>query len=442
MATTYYASQAGGGNGLSQGSPTQVNTGIGLLALGDTLKLLDGTYTGTASMITIADKNTGTQESHRRTISALNDGAVTIDGQSARRPVDVYNSTYWTLEGFNAKRGGGGSGSVVSVRGTSVNVSAFAELKRICAWDAENAANRMAFSINDVSDVLVEDCAGFGTTRYCLLPYKTNRVTVRRGWFRWNQYNDTQPKAGVNLAYNVHNSLFENCIFEWDKLDASSNNYGNAAGTTGNNPTYGSTWDLNVRVYGCIAYALTGQNNSQARLFFMPNSNTGATVTSCTGDSDGGCITGSDFLNTVGYVQPSSETVRPFELYDNVSGGESTITKCSSFKGTGGSSSVFSGNWINNNHLEQDTIGAYNLYADPPNATGATIRFRYVDGVITATELWPFPMANRIEAALLAGGYASHNINTVIQSIFGTFPSIGGDVTAPAAPTGLTVARL
>ena len=41
-------------------------------------------------------------------MKALNDGAVTIDGQFARHPVYLYGNSWWVFEGFNAKNGNAG----------------------------------------------------------------------------------------------------------------------------------------------------------------------------------------------------------------------------------------------------------------------------------------------------------------------------------------------
>ena len=53
---------------------------------------------------------------------------------------------------------------------------------------------------------------------------------------------------------------------------------------------------------------------------------------------------------------------------------------------------------------------------------GAQIRYRYVDGVLTGTDLWPWPMNQRIINAMTTAGYIPEDVNARIQVFFGAFP--------------------
>ena len=406
FATDRYVSPTGTGSTCSSGSPCAPVTAIAAMTSGDTTYLQDGTYQGDNYMLSIQSKDC--LVGSRCTIAAVNDGAVTIDGQNARVPLDLNDSKYWTLSGFNAKNS---NSDVCKVRGTpGARKNAFHELRRIICWDAVDADNRHAWSVHDLNDVLLEDVAGFGQARKVLAGFEADRLNWRRCWSRWNKYTDAQPKQGADLTYDTYDEVWENCIFEWDQLDASANPYGNA-NSAGGILSPGST-NANLKVCGCIAYALTGQNNSQPYLFFTPNHSV-----------DAG-LTGSTFTHNVAMVQPSSLTIKPFFLNDDIGGGSDTADHLTSITGTGGASSSFTGNLTCTNCLSQATTSGYDLYGN--TGAGATIRYQYNNCALTGTELWPFPMASRIASALTAGGYSSHNVDTVVQSLFGTFPSLVG----------------
>src|SRR5262245_47422996 len=77
---THYASPNGTGSGLSSSQPFKIANFWPLAKAGRTLCLLDGKYTGSASMINPPQNLSGTA-SAPITVRALNDGKVTINGQ-------------------------------------------------------------------------------------------------------------------------------------------------------------------------------------------------------------------------------------------------------------------------------------------------------------------------------------------------------------------------
>lgn len=414
VATDRYVSPTGTGSTCSSGTPCAPATAIAAMTSGDTTYLQNGTYQGANYMLSIQSKDCSVGS--RCTIAAINEGSVTVDGQAANVPLDLNDSSYWTITGINFKNS---NSDVCKVRGTpGARKNAFHELKRSICWDAVDADNRHAWSVHDLNDVLLEDVAGFGRARKVLAGFEADRVNWRRCWSRWNKYTDAQPKQGADLTYDTYDEVWENCIFEWDQLDASSNPMGNA-NSAGGILSPGAT-NARLKVCGCIAYALTGQNNSQPYLFFTPNHSV-----------DAG-LTGSTFVHNVGFVQPSGLTIKPFFLNDDISGGADTADHLTSITGTSGASSSFNGNFSCTNCLSQATASGYNLYGN--TGSGATIYYRYENCSLTGTVLWPWPMAGRIASALTAGGYSSHNVDTVIQSLFGTYPDSGGSSGGQSQP--------
>ena len=56
------------------------------------------------------------------------------------------------------------------------------------------------------------------------------------------------------------------------------------------------------------------------------------------------------------------------------------------------------------------------------SATGAQVCYRYVDGVLTSTPLWPWPMDQRIYDALDDAGYTPFYVTDKMEDLFGTIP--------------------
>ena len=207
IACDYYASPNGGGNGLSQSSPFKIANFWPLAKPGSTLCLLDGQYTGSASMIN-PPKNLRGAASAPITIRALNDGKVTINGQSANQPVKLYYNDYFVLEGFNAHHSNGG---VVRLSYSNRNI-----VRRVAAWDAGDG-NTNIFGIHSSSSHnLLEDVAGWGIARKIFSASQGgNYTTIRRAWGRWEGSHVIGPKMTYTLAYNNYNMTCENCIGTW-----------------------------------------------------------------------------------------------------------------------------------------------------------------------------------------------------------------------------------
>ncbi len=404
-ASTYYASQTGSGSTCSLALPCTVAGAIALpLVAGDTLYLLDGVYTGANSMIAV-NGLIGTSGA-KITIQAQNDGAVRINGEGARTPISLRNTKYVVVQGVNAHSSG--DGSVVLIQWDEPTIDdGYNEIKRVVAWNAGDANNHHVFDIYDSHHNLWEDCGGFGTGRKIFGAYGANYTTGRRLWGRWNNYDDNQPKQGIDICYETYYSLYENCIMEWDEIGGTDNHYG-IFSSAGGFP-YSADKNGHLRVLASIGLHLTVLNaTEQYGVFYQA----------------GTMLTGTTYANNVAFIEDSSSSVSPFRLYDAVAGGASTADHLTSIYGTGGTVSAFYDNWTNTNMLEQTTVGAYNMYTN--TGAGATIRYRTVDGVTGTTPLWPWSMNDRISAAFVAAGRSPYSVDTTIQSKFGTYPSEAG----------------
>lgn len=152
---THYASPSGGGNGSSSAQPFRIANFWSVARPGHTLCLLDGQYTGSASMINPPDNMSGTS-SAPITVRALNDGKVRINGQGSLYPVQLFNNNYFVIEGINASNS---VATVVSISRSHQNI-----IRRVAAWDAADG-NHSIFGIHNATYNLLEDVAGWGIAR-------------------------------------------------------------------------------------------------------------------------------------------------------------------------------------------------------------------------------------------------------------------------------------
>lgn len=170
---------------------------------GDTLYLMDGVYHQTLDI-----SLSGTHEAPV-TIKALNDGKALIDGQGVRETVILRGSpdnkiSHLVLEGFVASNS---YKHVYRIRNAQHIV-----LKRLSGSNAVRIdKNNHIFSIAYSTDVLVEDCAAYGTARILFDYYGSQRGTFRRCWGRWKANTYGKVRTGIT-CYGSGDCLVENCI--------------------------------------------------------------------------------------------------------------------------------------------------------------------------------------------------------------------------------------
>ena len=401
----YFASPNGTGNGTAS-SPFRISNFWSVAKPGDTLNLMDGRYTGAASMITPPQNLSGTA-TQRIVIRAINDGKVEIDGQSLNPTFELENNNYFTIEGINVHHPGHPTNWSVSV--VSLNYSSHNILRRICAWEARDG-NTNIFGIHNGTNNLLEDCAGWGTARKTFSnSQQGNFTTFRRCFARWEGSHAQGPKHGFALSYNSYNALAENCIGTWDGIKMKENYelldyYNNGIGQFFNNYTVQQPngifshdgFDVqpdiaNVRIYGCIAYVKANQR-------FHNSTKTMATTYTYE-------IKGVDIKNSLAYIEPGSRTNIPV-IY--LSGGTTANNKASGLTLIGGGNPNLSSGYSPVNIIRSTTCGTIN--------TRSLITKRTVNGVETNEDLWPWPMNQRIMDAMVMGGYAPYDVT---KEVFG-----------------------
>ena len=180
---------------------------------GQTLCIGDGTYTES-----IQPNVRNGEPGKPITIRALNDGAVTIDGQGVRIPVRLGENygnngpigNWYVVEGIVAR-----NGTIANYRIEHGNNNV---LRRVSAYDASPDENSHSISIVWSDNNLVEDFIAAGTGRYMVDIFTGTGNTVRRGlamWQRWDgkRFCGVSWPNGDNVGvYNSSDSTVENVI--------------------------------------------------------------------------------------------------------------------------------------------------------------------------------------------------------------------------------------
>jgi hypothetical protein len=410
----YYASPSGGGNGLSQSSPFRIANFWSVAGPGKTLCLLDGIYQGASSMIIPTDGLNGATGSPI-TIRALNDGEAIIDGQDSNQTVELCNNDYFVIQGIDAHNSSGPT--IYSHCGSANNA-----FKRVVAWQAGDG-NWGLWMFNSNNNTLCEDCAGFGRGRNIWqITQSGNNATLRRVWGMFErQDTNTGPEGVVEGIYNSSGLIMENLIGTWADSVKSLQPYGillPGHGSGGSGPS----------VYGSILYLKSSAAFPASTLYWQDTVASNATL-----------------KDVVAYTEQSSK--RPFELRSSSGNLMQNTTEIG-----GVASSVGSG-WAVSNRVDVATVGAAPNIWNGSGNQGARVCYQYINGSLTSTPLWPWPMDARIRQALTRAGKNPDTIfggpgNSVTQQmeqIFGPIPSAcrtGSQVPGSlAAPTNLAVTQ-
>jgi len=434
----YYASPAGTGNGSSSSQPFKIANFWAVAKPGHTLCLLDGQYTGSASMINPPQNLSGTA-SAPITVRAINDGKVTIHGQGVFRPVLLYYNNYFILENFNARNS---AASVVALSNSNNNV-----VRRVAAWDAADG-NTVIFSVNYGTHNLLEDVAGWGIARKIFSASQAgNYTTIRRAWGRWEGSHVVGPKMTYTLAYNNYNMICENCIGTWSgermKQTYTLVDYygqpwtGTGAGTYSNysvdqpygifsNDGLANDKNARTKLLGSIAY-LRGTDRFQAsQAVFITK------------------LDSIELTNAATFIEPGSHTnKRPFALYNLQTSTASNLV-ARKLTSIASANSYYGTEWQKGLLSEGTTLSAV---TNPflVTSTGANLCYRYHAGALTSQPLWPWPMNQRIIDAMAQSGRNSVDVTATVEKMFGPIPAAcrGSDSTTPSsipsAPVSLVV---
>lgn len=442
MPTTYYIDPSAAndsGSGLV-GFPKKTWPAVlALAAAGDEIVAENGVFLnsvhGTISVVT------GTNGLYTApiTIRARNEGSVIVDGEGSARPIFIYNTDWYIVQGFDVCRAPDNMETVALLSRGSV-------ARRVVGWDSGNGNNdnchvgrnsvtgnptgyRNAVPASASEGNLIEDCAFFGTARYVCSSTQMNPgyTTWRRTLMVFDNCTASAgPNACTNPAYNSTYQRYENCILIMRGEGAYSSYFHGLSFAEGD----AINWDAHSTMKGCLFIVRSGDVGIGDTIYMQF------------------CY---DMLlqDCVVWVAPEKGTsVNAGTFYS--AHGTATNMQLTRLTTLGGNAPTFDANWTKTSCTDNRTsayaagFGGYpsgsdNLYV---GSTGAKIRYRTVDDVLTGTELWPWPMNSRIMAAMTSArtrndGRYTHteviDINTFIQSVFGSFPSNPITVT-PSTP--------
>lgn len=403
---THFASNSGGGDGSSQGSPFQISDfwGVGSLP-GKVLCLLDGTYVGDNSMINPGSTSIDGSSGSPITIRALNDGQVVLNGQGARIPINLNGNSWFVIEGMNAHDS---SQNVVNLTGGSNNNI----IRRVVAWDSA-VGNFVVFENSTSDNNLYEDNGCFGRGIKCYEPIESNFITYRRNWGEWSNTPSIGPKLVYSYTYNSHDTLLENNLGTWDQITVDPDQPMAILGGDGQHGDFCAR----ATILGTISYVTAAEN--------VPDFLGGIWATRVDD-----CI---EFTNNVSYIEPGTHTnLRPFFMsgFDEGEFGTAPFGDrvMHNNTGIGTHASFIDGSglptgWDLSNNEEDTSVGAVSNIWNGGGSSGARVCFRYVDGTLTSTPLWPWPMNQRIIDATSNAGHLTVDVTATMEAIFGTIPS-------------------
>jgi hypothetical protein len=167
--------------------------------------LQDGTYRGAEAMVAPPAGLQGTPEAPI-TVRAHHDGGVVLDGEFALVPIQLENNDHFVIEGFDAHSS---SASVIRLH-DSLDVV----VRRTVAWDGFDPANTHIVLCWGEGTAVLEDIAVFGTGRTAI-DASCLETIIRRAWARWEGSHFVGPKSAFLLNAGTR---CEDCIGTWDGL--------------------------------------------------------------------------------------------------------------------------------------------------------------------------------------------------------------------------------
>ena len=481
----YYAAPArqGLGDCSSAANPCLISDFWSKAAPGTTLLLLDGTYT---TAIAPPAGLAGVAGSYI-TIKAINDGAVILDGQGQRSPVSLAKgNNYFWLQGFDAHSSGPFNEAVLNIGGN------FNVISRVIAWDTQPTYNAHVITIaggcpsdgsipcpsgtGSPGDTtagygnLFVDVGAFGYSRYTVLSYKNNGNTFRRLWAKQEGNFTIGYHNALNLNYLSYNTVVENAIVRWDTIvSAPYTETWNGTPVTGFSPAGSPCGESTSSIDKLGTTQANGTCVVPAYVTLDPVGVAGE-ATCCDGNTP---VSGDKIYGVLIYAQPGEHFSPDAAVYPDTYGGmtldnlfvyyppgftdtwdggipgafrlqdvptaKSVARNLTSISGAADS---FGASWTASNvvHASGLSSAAGSLYTAP---AGAALRYRYENGALTSTPLWPWPMGDRIKAATTraSGDGHGHNvedINAAVQTIFGAFPDTGATPTPSPTAQGMT----
>jgi hypothetical protein len=310
-------------------------------------------------------------------------------------------------------------------------------IQRVVAWSTEPADGGIE-NIVDVgsSNNLLEDLGAFGYARKTLAMGARGGQgpnTCRRCWVEHNgsPYGSAEgnPTDPVDLGYNQDNVTMENVIGRRNILSSA---------TEPEAPLHAYS-TRNSALLGSIVYA-TNQDNIETSMMLN--------ITAESGSHAGSGHVTTNFLlqDVVLLAAPVHEHLKGMVI-DGGKGSSGNVAKNVVAVAPQGLGTCSNDGWACSNLYGGRTLAealkGKTIYEVAPGTC-----YRYKDRVLTNEPLWPWPMTQRIQAALESARMPTRNVTTHIARTFGEPPpQCGGTGTptppgpgVPVPPTGVTAA--
>jgi hypothetical protein len=436
---------------------------VSVLQPGDTLIFNDGTYNSLRMEPLLGTAVHGTADAPI-TLKAANDGKAIFDPQGSTESIFLNGNSYVTLEGFVARNS---VGNVIYLWGGNSNPNTHITLRRITAYNAASGNYHDYANQDGNSYILFEDCAGWGIARYIWDNYHVSYTTLRRTYAYWeNEPGFSAPRAGYS-AYGSHDIVYENAISRHvippPTVTNDSQEYASFYRTTDdtkNFPTY------NTYIRGSMFYDnwdgiyinQSSGANTQITNSYLESPNTFSTPAGTSTDGKGnginwqnsydGTISNTLFANSTKGIYRHNRSTATINVSNSIFlNNQTAISDTANHTYTDFWNNGANGVTLNSTDKTLDPgydtatygQGAY-LFVPPGSPLkgagqngadiGPTILYEYVDGVLTNTPLWPWPMEDRIMAERgISVTWAANG------GLWKTLDNVYGSVTPTPTPT-------
>ena len=378
-----------------------IYSGIQLLDSGDTLIVKDGTYTGDSNRIRGIPSGTS---GNYTTVKAENAFGVILSGLSSgtapaneEAPVNLYNKSWVTIEGFIIKDCAGTSVSALSA--IDVRNSSNCRIQKIGIKNGVWAGAEYSggITLQNSSYCLIEDAFVCGMARYSVViggGAASHHNIARRVVARWDYCTTAQPRAaitvyGADTGQPPNNDiLLQNCI-------VINGNLGSGTTFTGGFSVPHET--SNVHRYGCISLNNRGYGfHSSEDPLSHDNTNTHC----LNWDSDSGTWWRRLASGMSGAYNNTSTR--------NIDGGTNGANYCEAVNNIMVGGSAISNMFSTSGNIDRNASAFTYIVRSPDASAGATIEKQMgISGTLhgetgyntlTSTSLWPFPNEDAIKS--------------------------------------------
>jgi hypothetical protein len=217
--------------GTSRSAPLRTfNVALRKLAAGDTLVLLNGTYTRGTTGLPRIDCGSG---SLKNAVSGTSSSPITIRAENERRAFlssdgmqagfEMVNCSWWRVEGLRAASRDNSSGDLTAGYPFRIHDVTNVTLRRLLGSHNNRKHNTHVFGVEDSKNVLVEECEAYYFHRHAFSIWKSYGVTVRRCYANSMRYGnmgccssiDNRPYGDCAFSlYGTSSSIVENSISE------------------------------------------------------------------------------------------------------------------------------------------------------------------------------------------------------------------------------------